>query len=193
MGFAMEDGLISSFPSLGASVSSFPSVPLGVVLYWICPMSWILAYRRWNTNHPRPSWMLGLRWKQNFWDLEKPRKNVENTGNIRTWEVFSEAKKQVWWQNGTGTTLSQVQQREITRDCLISWFSSLVDEYDYSSTNKHGFKRIARTILEYLTICAQHTCRYTILKRSSISNLFGWVLRSKVYPTQAKILHYQNS
>lgn len=97
MGFAMEDGLISSFPSLGASVSSFPSVPLGVVLYWICPMSWILAYRRWNTNHPRPSWMLGLRWKHNL-GPRNPRKNVQNTGNIRTWEAFSEAKEktEVW-------------------------------------------------------------------------------------------------
>lgn len=79
-----------------------------------------------------------------FWDLEKPRKNVENTGNIRTWEA-------------------QVQQREITRDCLISWFSGLVDEYDCSSTSRNYFNRIARAISEYLTICAQHTCRYTIL------------------------------
>lgn len=33
-----------------------------------------------------------------FWDLENPRKNVQNTGNIRTWEAFSEAKEktEVW-------------------------------------------------------------------------------------------------
>ena len=170
MGFAMEDGLISSFPSLGASVSSFPSVPLGVVLYWICPMSWILAYRRWNTNHPRPSWMLGLRWKHNL-GPRNPRKNVQNTGNIRTWEAFSEAKEktEVWrWSRFDDRTeraphfhrCNRGKSRGIASFLGFPvWSMSMI----IVAQTENDFNRIARTILEYLTICAQHTCRYTIL------------------------------